>query len=115
MGLRYLRNSGVGTSNSTGGILSSVNGILGSVMIERWRKSSGMIGGPVKLESDRADERAAILIARIDAVIFDLNPLFGRNSTSEVSLQVSAKEEMEAASEDLKEKSSTSGSGLDRG
>lgn len=115
IGFRYRRSSGVGTSNSTGGILSSVNGIFGSVMIERCRKSSGMIGGPVKLDSDRADERAAILIARIDAVIFDLNPLFGINSISDVSLQVSANEEIEAASEDLKGKSSTSGSGLDRG
>lgn len=70
IGLRYLLNSGVGTSRSIGGILSSVNGILGSLMIDRCRKSSGMIGGAVILES----ERAASLIALKDAVIFDLNP-----------------------------------------
>jgi len=112
IGLRYRLNSGVGMSKSIGGILSSVNGILGSLIIERCRKSSGMTGGAVKLAIDRADERAAILIARRDAVIFDLNPLWRIINTSDVSLQVSA---MEAFSEDLKVKSSISSSGLDSG
>jgi len=115
IGLRYRRSSGVGTSSSKGGILSSVNGILGSVMMERWRKSSAIIGGPVKFDRDRADERAAIFRARSDAVIFDLNPFFGRNSMSDVSLQLSPNDEIEAVSGDLNVKSSTSGSGLDRG
>lgn len=70
VGFKYLRRAGVGVSSSSGGMRSSVNGTRGSIeMIERVRKSSGVIIGAVRLEKDLAAERSAFR----DAVRFDLN------------------------------------------
>ena len=69
VGLRYRRRAGVGVSSSSGGIRSSVNGTCGSIeMIDRVRKSSGVIIGGERLENDLA----ADLNAFNEAVKLDL-------------------------------------------
>jgi len=78
VGLRYLRKAGVGVSSRRGGIRSSVNGTLGSmVIIDRVKKSSGVIIGAVRLEIDFAADRRAFR----DAVKFDLNADLRREDT----------------------------------
>ena len=61
VGLRYLRRAGVGVSSSRGGIRSSVKGTFGSIeIIDLVRKSSGVIIGAVRLDSDLAADRNAL-------------------------------------------------------
>jgi len=73
VGFKYRRRAGVGVSSNLGGIRSSVNGTRGSIeMIDRVRKSSGVIIGAVRLESDFAADRSAFN----EAVKFDLNADF---------------------------------------
>lgn len=68
-GFRYRRIASLGSSSNTGGLRSSVNGTLGSIVsIDLVRKSSDGIEGVVNVDSVRAAERNA----RSDAVKFDL-------------------------------------------
>ena len=69
VGFRYRRIASLGSSSSTGGLLSSVNGTLGSIVsIDLVRKSSGGIEEVVNVDKDLAAERNA----RSDAVRLDL-------------------------------------------
>ena len=69
VGLRYRRRAGVGVSSSRGGMRSSVNGTCGSIeIIDRVRKSSGVIMGIVRPEIDLA----AMLKALSEDVKLDL-------------------------------------------
>lgn len=73
VGFKYRLNAAVGVSSRRGGMRSSVKGTCGSMeRIDLVRKSSGVIGGGARLERDRA----ADLMARKDAVRFDLNADF---------------------------------------
>lgn len=68
----------LGSSSSTGGLLSSVNGTLGSIVsIDLVRRSSGGIEEVVNVDRDRAAERNA----RSDAVKFDLKTVLNGIAT----------------------------------
>ena len=72
----------MGVSWSRGGIRSSVNGTCGSIeMMDRVRKSSGVIIGAVRLENDLA----ADLNALSEEVKFDLKADFRLGSSSGIS------------------------------
>jgi hypothetical protein len=87
VGLRYRRRAGVGTSSRFGGLRSSVNGTGGSIdIIDLVRKSSGVIIGALRAESDMAADFKAFK----EAVKFDLKKTDFRRVGSKSSTAVSS-------------------------